>query len=573
MKKAVAYFLTGTMVLSLTACLPNVNVSLGDKDTNNGVANLSGNDISGEGENTENVGNNENGNDENQSGEQNTANNTEEVNSNFTVKYEGYPQWSAYDYIVDRDYFENSEGKSIEKVSTEYTQIYISSHEYNDYQYKELADAIQEINMANQTALMETFKGFLSDWDEMFAETEPDWGPALYEIDHKGVVRADQKVFSIMCDSEAYYGGAHGGNYLGSHNLYSQTGKEIAFEDVVVKTDGLEKIIVDELYDHYDKEIFFEETREGLEKEVKNYLDTGIGWTINNFGVAFYFGDYALAAYASGHQIVYINFDKYPEYLNPEFFKDADEEYVIHAMDSVYLPMFFNGEEGNITFNWERSYNAEGDFYSETYQILNVYGDPFGYQELKLDGSLMDPAVYIVRKNNNDYLYVTNYYFDGVESLQVFEYKNGQFEEVRDLSGGITFETSKLEEVEFSANGSFASNFAFSHTTFSVGDDGMPVLGDVYYYDLYDGWQDDYYYVAKSDIKGFEMGSDGKPSDKELTLKKGTKLYPFATDQDTYIVLVDVDDNYYAFNIGWDSYEMTINKKATYSLFEIESNW
>ena len=37
MKKAVAYFLTGTMVLSLTACLPNVNVSLGDKDTNNGV--------------------------------------------------------------------------------------------------------------------------------------------------------------------------------------------------------------------------------------------------------------------------------------------------------------------------------------------------------------------------------------------------------------------------------------------------------------------------------------------------------------------------------------------------------
>ena len=572
MKKAAAYLLTGTMVLSLTACLPNVNVSIGDKDNNNGVASIDVNDNSGNVENNENGTNTENGNDANQTDTQNTDNSVS-GNPNFDIKYDGYPEWDAYDYPLNTDYFENSSGEKIEKVYTEFTQIYINSNEYNDYQYKELSDAINDINNNNIANLEEVHKGFLSDWDELFADADLDWGPALYEIDHKGVVRADQKVFSVMCDAEAYYGGAHGGNYLGGINLYSQTGEEIAFEDVFVKTDDLEKIIVDELYKYYDKDIFFEETREGLEEDVKYILDTGIGWTINNHGVAFYFGDYALAAYASGHQIVYINYDLYPEYLNSEFFEYADQEYVIRAKSNVYYPMFFDHEEGNITFTWEKYYNAEGDFYSDTYQILNVYGDPFGYQELKLDGSLMDPAVYIVRKNNNDYLYVTNYYFDGVESLQVFEYKNGQFEEVRDLSGGITFETSKLEEVEFSANGSFASNFAFSHTTFSVGDDGMPVLGDVYYYDLYDGWQDDYYYVAKSDIKGFEMGSDGKPSDKELTLKKGTKLYPFATDQDTYIVLVDVDDNYYAFNIGWDSYEMTINKKATYSLFEMESNW
>ena len=69
------------------------------------------------------------------------------------------------------------------------------------------------------------------------------------------------------------------------------------------------------------------------------------------------------------------------------------------------------------------------------------------------------------------------------------------------------------------------------------------------------------------------MGSDNKPSSKEVTLKKGSKITPYCTDMESFIVLVDDNDNYYAFNIGWNDTEMTINKKTTFDLFDLISNW
>ena len=186
----------------------------------------------------------------------------------------------------------------------------------------------------------------------------------------------------------------------------------------------------------------------------------------------------------------------------------------------------------------------------------------------------MDPPIYIVRKNNKDYLYVQNYYFDGVEMLQIFEYANGEFKEIGNYSGGVSFNSNELvDETTFYANGSFAGGFAFSQAKASVGEDGTLNLGEIYYYDIFDDWKENNYYETKTDLKGFEMGSDNKPSSEEVTLKKGSKITPYCTDMESFIVLVDDNDNYYAFNIGWNDTEMTINKKTTFDLFDLISNW
>ena len=92
----------------------------------------------------------------------------------------------------------------------------------------------------------------LKDGHEVVCLSESD---SEKEYDYKGVIRADQKVFTTGNYASVYYGGAHGGAYEGGFAYNSQTGEAINFNDVVIKTDGLVDIITDELYENYDKEI------------------------------------------------------------------------------------------------------------------------------------------------------------------------------------------------------------------------------------------------------------------------------------------------------------------------------
>ena len=577
MRKFVAGLVAGTMILSLTACLPTGVNNAGDKDSNEALATVTSTSNSG-GDITTPVNN---GNDGDNNNINNPDNPDDNGNGGDTASHSGYtsyPGYSVYDYTVENKFL-NDDYSDTKIIDTSYSNIYIHSGEYADTDdYKELAEKIQQVNKDNETRLKETYEGFVSDFDDMYSDVDITWGPVFYEYDHKGVIRADQKIFSTGNDAEVYYGGAHGGNYVGGFCYDSQTGEEITFNDVFVKTDGLADIITDKLYENYDKEIFFSETREDLKEDVQMYVDQLVNdgatnWTVNYDGVGIYFGDYALAAYASGHQIVFINYDEYPDYLNPEYFENADDEYIMHVSQYVYYPMNLGDKEYGLSFSWEKYWNEQGQFYSDTYQFVNIYGPGDFYQQINIDGSFIDPSIYIIRKNGTDYLYVQNYFFDGVEYLQVFEFNGKEFEEVVAYQGGIYVETNELTETTFSANGSFAGSFAFSSTTANVDDDGWLELGEVFYYDLYDGWEEKSYYEAVSDIKAYEPDDDFKPSKDEKTLAKGTRVRPFASDLDKYIILIDTDGNFYAFNIKWDSYEMTIGGKKTFDLFDIHEEW
>lgn len=574
MKKFVAGLVAGSMILSLVACLPTGVTNTGDKDSNDAVATIVSDSNSG----SDNAGTvNNNGNDD-LNNPVNPDDNTDTDNTDIQKEYTSYPIYSVYDYNVQYKYKIEGDYSSPKVIDTLYSNISVNSSEYNDYQYKELSEKIQEVNKSNEENLTEIYEGFESDYNEEFADADLDWGPVLYEYDHKGVIRADKKIFSTGNNAEVYYGGAHGGAYEGGFAYNSQTGEAINFNDVVIKTDGLADIITDELYENYDKEIFFAETKEDLKEEVQTYVDyltdnSNSNWSVNYDGVAIYFGDYALAAYASGHQIVFINYDEYPDYLNPEYFKDADKEYVMHVSKYVSYPMHLGDKEYALSFSWEKEWNEEGQFYSDTYTHLYVYGAPDYYQDIRIDGSFMDPTIYIIRKNGKDYLYVQNYFFDGVEYLQIYEFNGKEFEEIAAYQGGIYFDTNELRETTLAANTFFGNNFEFPTIPVWVGDDGELEFGEYFDYALYDEWEKYYAYTPTTDIKGYEVDSDYKPTDVEKTLKKGTIVRPVRTDLDTFITLTDADGNLYGFKAAYKNDEMMINNKRTGELFDAYSEW
>lgn len=574
MKKFVAGLVAGSMILSLVACLPTGVTNTGDKDSNDAVATIVSDSNSG----SDNAGTvNNNGNDD-LNNPVNPDDNTDTDNTDIQKEYTSYPIYSVYDYNVQYKYKIEGDYSSPKVIDTLYSNISVNSSEYNDYQYKELSEKFQEVNKSNEDNLTEIYEGFESDYNEEFADADLDWGPVLYEYDHKGVIRADKKIFSTGNNAEVYYGGAHGGAYEGGFAYNSQTGEAINFNDVVIKTDGLADIITDELYENYDKEIFFAETKEDLKEEVQTYVDyltdnSNSNWSVNYDGVAIYFGDYALAAYASGHQIVFINYDEYPDYLNPEYFKDADKEYVMHVSKYVSYPMHLGDKEYALSFSWEKEWNEEGQFYSDTYTHLYVYGAPDYYQDIRIDGSFMDPTIYIIRKNGKDYLYVQNYFFDGVEYLQIYEFNGKEFEEIAAYQGGIYFDTNELRETTLAANTFFGNNFEFPTIPVWVGDDGELEFGEYFDYALYDEWEKYYAYTPTTDIKGYEVDSDYKPTDVEKTLKKGTIVRPVRTDLDTFITLTDADGNLYGFKAAYKNDEMMINNKSTGELFDIHSEW
>lgn len=573
MKKALAGLLTATMIISLTACLPAGNANAGNKDSNNGVATISSNSNSG----SDNTNIADNG---NQNIEQNPVNPDDNANAGINesgAKYKTYPVYSAYDYNVKDKYSVEGDYSSTKVIDTLYTNIYINS-EYNNDEYKELADKIQKVNKDNEENLTEIFDGFVSDYGEMFADVDLNWGPVLYEYDHKGVIRADQKIFSTGNNAEVYYGGAHGGNFVGGRCYDSQTGEDITFNDIFLKTDGLADIITDKLYENYDKEIFFAETREELKEDVQTYVDELVengatNWTVNYDGVAIYFGDYALAAYASGHQIVFINYDEYPDYLNPEYFKDADEEYVMRVSKYIYYPMYLGDKEYAVDFSWEKEWNEEYQFYSDTYEHLYIWSSPDFYQDIKIDGSFMDPAIYIVRKGGKDYLYVQNFFFDGVEYLQIYEFNGKEFKEIAAYQGGIAFETNEMTDAPFWATSSFADNFEFPSMQVKIGDDGLLVFGEYFDYDLYEDWEKYYAYKPVSDLKAYEVDDEYKPTGVEKTLKKGTIVRPLRSDLDTFITLTDTDGELYGFKATYNTGDMMINNNRTGELFDAYSEW
>ena len=129
MKKFVAGLVAGTMIFSLVACLPTGVTNAGDKDSNDAVATIvnsnSGND---------NTSSANNGDQNNTVNPDNPDDNGNQGNTESHPEYRSYPIYSAYDYTVKDKHLDENDYSSIKIIDTGYTNIYVNSSEYNDYE-------------------------------------------------------------------------------------------------------------------------------------------------------------------------------------------------------------------------------------------------------------------------------------------------------------------------------------------------------------------------------------------------------------------------------------------------------
>lgn len=232
----------------------------------------------------------------------------------------------------------------------------IKIREYDQNTYSELAQCLVENLKSRKDKLYSNYENAIvsarNDYPDMIDYFRE------YESSESAMIRrADSSVLSVLYSGFQFEGGIHGYSYYWGENYDTETGTLLGLTDVVNDINEFSKYVEEQLYTHWEKEVFYEDL--DLEQYVKENLDM-IPWTLDYHGVTVYFNPFDIAPYATGIQDVTVAFD-----VNPGLF---NEKYLnVPAFYGIQLDM-------NIPFY----YDVDGD--GELDEIL-VYGIPneYGY--------------------------------------------------------------------------------------------------------------------------------------------------------------------------------------------------
>lgn len=140
-----------------------------------------------------------------------------------------------------------------------------------------------------------------------------------YSYLNSQIMRADERMFTVMDYVEEYSGGAHPNHGITASNLDPATGKAYSIKDVVIgDPEQFGKILREKLEENYP----------GIMEEVDSYYygegdvfgskleEDSYTWTLTEDGLQIYFSPYEIASYAAGTMAVTIANDEYPGLLN-----------------------------------------------------------------------------------------------------------------------------------------------------------------------------------------------------------------------------------------------------------------
>ena len=490
---------------------------------------------------------------------------------------EDYPE-----FIVSTNFHKNyvrtnDDGEDFNAVEVTHDTVYLISNEDNNFAYSALSQAVSDFNDKTDDGLRQTFDDLQDEWNQMNNEFgEGTINMVEYEFVYDSVLRADDKIFSIARDTEVYYGGAHGGNYMSGYCFDSQTGELLDIDDFLIKRDGLGELITDILWNEYDHEIFFSSTKNDLLNDVETSIESYMDYAVTYDGIIIYFGEYVLAPYVAGPQIVHIRYSEHPEFLNAEYFEDVPASYVRKAGLCVNYPILVEGIESFLSFSAQKSYHPETGMYSEFYDELIVYGVPYGEYcgTFEMPSSSMDPEIFILRKDRTDYVYVTCYFMDGIETTYVYEPKQDGFEVIGVYNGWISFDNVKDMDMRFHTLIEFGSGYEYMATDAYFVEGGVINTGNVYEFSSAISLDYANFYDVNKDIDGYEVDANDKKTSTAKTIKKGSEVTPYKYGYEgtkQYMIFMDRDGNKTYVDIKDDGGIISINGVNHYDLFT--SQW
>ncbi len=228
-----------------------------------------------------------------------------------------------------------------ELATGKYPELVIAD-EFNR-KYPKLCDSLERQNESWKETVISDVKSY------GYYKQEYDYGieePYTSEIS-AGIVRADDRLFTIIESFYEYSGGAHPNHGTGYSNYDPATGDIVPLKDVITIAPGEEqsKMFWQRLYDTYpDMVDEFKSYDFGYDVETGEEVDTFaqklekdlFSWAVLNDGLWIYFSPYEVASYAAGYLEMNFPVSDYPDLVQPIFMTDQEfnEETFVQYSDS-----------------------------------------------------------------------------------------------------------------------------------------------------------------------------------------------------------------------------------------------
>ena len=292
------------------------------------------------------------------------------------------------------------------------TNQYFLADEKTTLRYPELADALMQLKEQKEHNFDMATESLL-DSQQFMIETES-YPIDLTDYTECRVLRADNVLFSFIETNENYYGGAHGMYSVAGYAFDVETGKNLAFTDIVVDETKIRDLIAEKLDEEYG-DIFFDD----IHTLIDQYDFNSLCWSISYFDVTLYFNPYDLGPYASGSQQVVFPFSEYAD-LFDEKYLSVPEQFVTQLSEYEQFCMDVNGDGKNEDIGLSSKY-LEDDCLSV---LISVDG-----KETDSDSRSYRIDTYLIKVQNKVYLYLFEHHENDYVTLKVYDFAKEDFVE------------------------------------------------------------------------------------------------------------------------------------------------
>lgn len=424
----------------------------------------------------------------------------------------------------------------------------------DEKKYPQLAKNLKEYDSQLEQSSQESFERLVADYrdsEDWFSQMD---NMRMEENEDAYVVRADSNAVSVLHDWYAYWGGAHPIYGYYALNYDTQSGKRLAFADVVKDVDAFFVQVENKLWLEYEdsmKEMLsMKEYCEGTDFSDPNLTC----WSVGNEGVTYYFDPYVLGSYAMGAQIVTIYYEEAPE-LFVEKYTQVPDSYVIPVDRATPLRLDVKGKGIREEISIDHIYVDE---------MTNHWGVHVGSRSLTIEDWGYDETSYIVRANGKYYLYLFEISESDFVTLLTVDLKELEYDRDRCTYGSLFDFNQSYEEAD-ERNIVRFSTVAFTDPTEFVLGSRMNLLGTYSGYRSYSVGKDGYpaakqeFYEAstamvmrnKLDLDCETTDASGKVTGKAV-VPAGTYLFVVRTDDAGWADVQIADPSVVKVVDGWD---------------------
>ncbi|MCR5671337.1 MAG: RsiV family protein [Butyrivibrio sp.] len=260
-------------------------------------------------------------------------------NANEAVSFESTTEASTEDDLANAEVPIPDKGQKItivkHKINCKKDDKVIAGGEYPEIvfsdemakEYPELAKYIEELN--------EGWEGVSSTVSEYgaWAQEDPYSDDAYYESTvNIQIVRADDKMFTMLASFYDWAGGAHPSHYTAAYNIDPVTGEELRLENLLDDVSAFAPGVRAKLEENYpgvmeEVDSYYFKDEDDDPDEFKNKLnENSYTYTLTEKGLWIIFSPYEIASYATGYLEVELSYDEFPTLIKPEYRMDKAQD-------------------------------------------------------------------------------------------------------------------------------------------------------------------------------------------------------------------------------------------------------